>query len=152
MFLTLLTRLFKLEEINGHGRCPTYLYRWQLFRRWGVAVYLHRFVADDWSLDLHDHPKRFVSLMLAGGYVETTPRGDREYTAPWLRSFPAEHTHRVSLGRHPECWTLVMVWRAARPWGFWHGGRWINWREYVVGKFAHLADARAVCASMEDRT
>ena len=49
-------RLFKLEEINGHGRCSTYLYRWTLlaFRR--LSVYLHHFVGDDWSRDMHDHP------------------------------------------------------------------------------------------------
>jgi hypothetical protein len=30
--LALVNRLFCLEEINGHGACPTYLYRWTLLR------------------------------------------------------------------------------------------------------------------------
>ncbi len=39
--------MFECEEINGHGRCPTYLYRWILFVcRW-FGVYLHHFVGDD---------------------------------------------------------------------------------------------------------
>jgi hypothetical protein len=143
-----LSRLFRPEEINGNERCPTSLHRWQIFRRGSFAVYLHRFVGDDWSLDLHDHPKRFISIGLAGGYVEETARGRREFRAPWVRSFPATHTHRVSLGRSRECWTLVIVLRASRPWGFWHGGTWIHWRDYVLGRFSHLADARAVCASI----
>lgn len=145
----LLSRLFKLEEINGHGRCPTYLYRWQILRLFGFALYVHRFVADDWSLDLHDHPKRFVSLMFYGGYIETTRAGDRVYRAPYLRSFPGEHAHRIHLGDDRECWTLVLVCRAGRQWGFWHAGGWIHWREYVRGQFAHIADARAVCSSVE---
>lgn len=153
MLIRLLDRLFRREEINGNNRCPTYLYRWELLRvrRIGLAVYLHRFVGDDWSRDLHDHPKRFVSLMLAGGYVEETARGRREYKAPYLRSFPATHTHRISLGRNPECWTLVVVFAAVRPWGFWHDGVWMHWREYFKGKFSHVADRMAACAGWEGK-
>ena len=75
----LLTRLFKREEINGNGRCSTYLYRWLFQPRrpralWrGFGIYLHKFVGDDWSRDLHDHPKRFVSIGLNGAYREETP-------------------------------------------------------------------------------
>lgn len=63
---SLLNRFFGREEINGGNRCPAYLYRWTLFAcRW-FGVYVHRFVGDDWSLDLHDHPKRFISIGLRG--------------------------------------------------------------------------------------
>ena len=151
MIAALLSRFFRREEINGNHRCPTYLYRWELFRRGGFAVYLHHFVGDDWSLDLHDHPKRFVSVGLAGGYTETTPGGVREYDAPWFRRFPASHVHRVSLNGRQGCWTLVVVSAASRPWGFWHDGVWMHWREYVFGKFAHVADSMATCAGLEDR-
>jgi len=148
MLMRLLSRLFSYEEINGGNRCPTYLHRWTLFRAFGCGVYLHRFVADDWSLDLHDHPKRFVSIGLAGEYTEHTPKRTRIFRAPWLRTFPASHAHRITLRPGVECWTLVIVLRAARPWGFWHAGTWIHWREYVRGKFAHIADLRAVCAGI----
>ncbi len=140
-----LNRLFPCEEINGAERCPTYLYRWVILSTRWLGVYLHRFVGDDWSRDLHDHPKRFVSIGLAGGYTETTPKGSREYRAPWIRSFPAEHIHRISLARYPECWTLVIVFRAVRPWGFWHDGVWIPWKEYVLGSMRGLADKMAAC-------
>jgi hypothetical protein len=128
-----LDRLTRLEEINGGHVCPTYLYRRTLFRcRW-FGVYLHHFVEDDWSRDLHDHPKRFVSVGLAGGYVEQTPDGrERTYRAPWVRSFPATHAHRLRMVRPgAECWTLVVVLRASRPWGFFRAGRWVPWRQYV---------------------
>jgi hypothetical protein len=145
MMTRLLNRLFRCEEINGANRCPTYLYRWIVLSTRFLGVYLHHFVGDDWSLDLHDHPKRFVSIGLAGGYVEQTARGEREYVAPWLRTFPAKHAHRLRLGRFSECWTLVFVFKAERPWGFWHAGVWLPWREYVVGKYADLADLMASC-------
>lgn len=133
--------MFALEEINGGGRCATYLFRWTLLAcRW-FAVYLHHFVGDDWSLDMHDHPKRFVSIGLSGRYIEETPAGERLYRAPWIRTFPAEHIHRLRLcGR--DCWTLVIVFRATRPWGFWHLGSWVSWKSYVKGP---LADTMKNC-------
>lgn len=30
-----------------------------------------------------------------------------------------------------ECWTLVIVLRAVRPWGFWTDNGWFPWRQYV---------------------
>lgn len=176
-----LSLFFTVEEINGHGRCPTYLYRFHLFKLGTWKFYLHRFVADDWSLDLHDHPKRFISVMLFGGYYETSahrttmtmrqyasryyPEGasmvvdgvivqtiteehTKQYRAPHARTFPPEHSHRVYLGRNRECWTFVVVLGSVRQWGFWNAGRWIPWKEYVRGKFSHLADARAVCRTI----
>lgn len=163
MTTALLNRLFRLEEINGHDRCPTYLYRWTLFQprrpRWlwrGFGIYLHRFVADDWSRDLHDHPKRFISIGLSGRYVEWTPTPideviamgpivGREYRAPWLRTFPADHIHRLTLVDATPCWTLVIVLRSVREWGFWHNGQWIHWREYVKGSASAIADRARAC-------
>lgn len=150
----LLTRLLGVEEINGANRCPTYLYRWTLFqpRRprslWrGFGIYIHKFVGDDWSHDLHDHPKRFISIGLRGAYIEETPnRPMRIYRAPWCRTFPASHVHRLRLlvDRKP-CWTLVIVLRAVREWGFWHDGRWIHWKDYVKGTASHIADHMKAC-------
>jgi hypothetical protein len=139
-----LTRLLGVEEINGGGECPTYMYRWTLLKLpRGVGVYLHKFVGDDWSRDLHDHPKRFVSVGLSGRYVEHRPDGSsRAYVAPWVRSFPAEHVHRIVLfpDRRP-CWTLVLVLWTVRRWGFWPGGKWVFWRDYVGSERAHAARA-----------
>lgn len=163
-----LTAVFGVEEINGAHRCPTYLYRWTLFQpRWpkrvwrGFGIYLHKFVGDDWSRDLHDHPKRFVSIGLHGGYIEQTFRDgaqfcpcdmfhehvrERVYQAPWVRTFPADHTHRLRLraDRKP-CWTLVIVLSHVREWGFWHRGDFIQWRDYVKGWASDIADRMKAC-------
>lgn len=127
---------FRREEIDGDGACPTYLYRWTLLRLGRfLAVYLHHFVGNDWSRDMHDHPKRFITIGLKGRYREETPAGSpftgtklHDYRAPWIRTFPAEHRHRI-LAR--DCWTLVIVGPKEREWGFWHQGRFIPWFAYV---------------------
>lgn len=132
-----LNKLFKLEEINGGNLCPTYLYRWLLLTTRWFNVYLHKFVADDWSRDLHDHPRRFISIGLCGSYIEDTPNGSRKYSAPWIRTFPPEHIHRLRLIDGKACWTLVIVAKpSTRDWGFWHKGVFIHWRKYVGSEAA----------------
>ena len=145
--MKLLNKLFgQAEEINGHERCATYLYRWTIFKRdkkW--SLYLHHFVGDDWSLDLHDHPKRFISIGLWGRYCEETIEGSRVYRAPWIRTFPAEHIHRLKMIDGGSCWTLVLVLKPTRNWGFWHSGRFISWRDYVDGSDSGIADKMKAC-------
>ena len=136
MIRKLIDKLFRLEEINGGNVCPTYLYRWTLLKLPWFSVYLHHFVGDDWSRDLHDHPKRFISVGLWGRYVEETPSGEREYIAPWVRTFPAEHIHRIRLPKGGSCWTLVTVLKAVRAWGFWHAGKFVPWKQYVRSETA----------------
>ena len=134
------------EEINGANRCPTYLYRWTVAKFPGKrGIYIHHFVGDDWSLDLHDHPKRFISIGVYGWYIEETPQAaDSEwagatiltrYRAPWIRSFPANHIHRLQVPTK-NCWTIVIVLKAQREWGFWHLGNFIHWRTYVKSETA----------------
>jgi hypothetical protein len=149
----LLDRVFgQAEEINGRERCPTYLYRWTMLAwRGHFAAYLHHFVGDDWSLDLHDHPKRFISIGLKGWYYEHTPCKEcegrhtviRRYAAPWIRTFPASHIHRLSVPSK-NCWTLVIVLKPVREWGFWHLGKFIPWRTYV-DEVGGAADKMKAC-------
>ena len=139
----ILDRLFGFaEEINGGNRCPTYLFRWTLWKdAHKRGVYLHHFVGDDWSLDLHDHPKRFITIGLWGRYTEFTPGQMKEWRAPWIRSFPADHIHRIEAR---NCWTLVIVLKPEREWGFWHDGAFTPWRDYVHAK-GGLADKMKAC-------
>lgn len=148
----LLTRLFGApEEVNGRHRCDTYLYRWIfLSTRWFKA-YVHHFVGDDWSRDFHDHPKRFISIGVKGWYIEERPAADPTwphyefvYRAPWIRSFPASHIHRLRVPSK-DCWTLVIVLKSVREWGFWHDGKFIPWRSYVDGADSNIADRMKAC-------
>lgn len=156
--IRILSVLFGMpEELDGDGRIAAYMLRWTALRtRWG-KLYVHLFLGDDWSFDLHDHPKRFTSIGLWGQYDEWTPQPTepksqwqlndrRRFKAPWIRSFPAEHIHRITLPAGP-CLTLVWVGKPEREWGFWYhesDGRksWIQWERYVRGDCSYLADQR----------
>jgi len=141
------------EQINGRERCPTYLYRWLVSSRFkSLKIYIHHFVGNDWSRDLHDHPKRFISIGLWGWYLEERPcpqfpemhTHEYRYQAPWIRSFPATHIHRLRVPSK-NCWTLVIVLKPVREWGFWHLGKFIPWRSYVNGDNSHIADKMRDC-------
>lgn len=137
-----LNRLFRLEELNGHDLCPTYMRRWTLLKFGSYGLYLHHFIRDDWSKDMHDHPKRFISIGLKGRYIEETPQGEREYRAPFVRTFPAAHIHRIRLHPGEDAWTLVVVLKTVRKWGFWNRGLWVPWRTYVGSE---VANERKTC-------
>jgi len=131
---TVLNKLFgKAEEVNGHERCETYLYRWEVLKTRWCKVMIHHFVGDDWSRDFHDHPKNFVTVGIKGSYLEETPNGTEIFKSPWIRKFGPHHQHRVSTPWGP-CWTLVFVGRQLRDWGFWHDGKWYHWKKYVEEK------------------
>jgi hypothetical protein len=149
--MRLLNLLFgEPEQINGHDRCETYLWRWTVAKWRGRGIYLHHFVGDDWSRDLHDHPKRFISIGLWGWYIEETPWAGvpgglhfKKYSAPWIRTFPATHIHRLSVPSK-NTWTMVIVLKPVREWGFWHLNRFIPWRRYVEGEDG-IADKMKAC-------
>jgi len=131
------------EEINGCGRCPTYLYRWVLLSTRFGKLYIHKFVGDDWTKDLHDHPKDFMSIGIYGAYVEETVKGLEIFVAPWFRRFHAEHKHRI-ITPWGHCWTIVWVSPLKREWGFWHGGKWLQWKQYVEER-GGAADKMKAC-------
>lgn len=139
--------------MSGNGVCPVYLERWTMGEAFGCGVYLHHFLGDDWAVDPHDHPRRFISIGLKGWYYEDIYEPawlegqcaeygvpgpvcvpiTVKYSAPWIRSFPAEHLHRVRASECGNCWTLVIVLRKSRPWGFVQNGKWIGFKNYVFG-------------------
>jgi hypothetical protein len=116
-------RLFRMEGMNGG-------YRLTLARVGWFRVYLHHFVTDDWLGDMHDHPARGISIGLFGEYREETPGGARIYRAPWVRSFPASHIHRIRMEDRGSCWTIMISLKPVRTWGFWTSAGWKPWHEY----------------------
>ena len=145
--MRLLDRLWERDEISGDGRCPTYLIRWTIWQAKRkvlrtCGLYIHCFVADDWAGDMHDHSKRMITIGLKGCYLEewldpfTRTPMSRRYTAPWIRTFPASHIHRIRLVDGQPCWTFAVMLRASRTWGFWHKGQWIIWRDYMKSEIA----------------
>jgi len=135
----MIDKLFKYEAINGDGICPIYLHRWTLLATKNFKIYLHHFVGNDWALDPHDHPKRFISIGIWGEYYEDD-YADLEnpkttlWRAPWIRTFPATHRHRLRMTKRKSCWTICIVRKVEREWGFyWNSKTWMPWKAYVWG-------------------
>jgi hypothetical protein len=107
--------------------------------RW-FAVYLHEFERSDHDRCLHDHPWGFVSIILRGGYWEEmfdngySYRTSRRWRRPGsILVRPAKTAHRIELtagaeaGILPKPWSLVIVGRKSRAWGFWTIAGWREW-------------------------
>lgn len=110
-------RLLSRFDIEGPDG-SVYMTRWTLHLPGGWDLKLHRIRREDWTPALHDHPWRFWSLVLWGGYRETTWGGAR-WRLPWTLAYrPATFAHRVKEVRQP-CWTLVLCGPKVREWGFW---------------------------------
>lgn len=136
------------RETIGNPECPI-LFRWTLVRVGTKKVMLHRFLPNSRDRDPHDHPWSFVTVVLAGSYLDVNyrdcPRGigqcescrnEERMTRGKVRFRPALHTHQTVAGPR-GCWTLVLTFGGAgRPWGFWRDNSWWTWKEYDA-KFGH---------------
>lgn len=98
------------------------LVRWRLIWTNWFSLYLHHILRSDQDRELHDHPWSFTTLILAGGYVEETRRGDsirwQLHRPGELLHRPAPWAHRLILDMDRPAWTLVFVGPRKRRWGF----------------------------------
>jgi hypothetical protein len=142
--------IFK-KSIIGEG--TPLLIRYVLFRLPAFGVYLHKLCRSDYDRALHDHPWPFVSIVLRRGYTEVhdqTVDGTKVHVfhkpgSVLLR--PAEWRHRVIVGARPA-WTLVLVGRRQRRWGFWLPDGWCWWRRH--NSFSGTCEDGIVHRSGED--
>ena len=106
-----------------------YLERWYVIprNRW-FNIYLHHFLKGDDDRALHDHPWTFISFILRGGYWEQTETGRKWHAPGSILYRPAEWKHRVIITQ--PSWSLVVVFRRRRKWGFWVNEKWCWWRNY----------------------
>lgn len=114
------------------------------------AVRLHKTVASDDSRAYHDHPWPFLSIGLAGAYVERTPLHverdadgrvtacdrvghpselSRLFRAPFLNRKRAADLHVLDVHRGPV-WSLFLTRPKVRSWGFAGPFGWLPWREF----------------------
>ena len=126
-----------------------YLRRWFVTPRGeGPACYLHQFLRDDDDRALHDHPWPSLGVILSGGYIEHTPGGEVLRSVGDVVLRRPEDRHRVELFRDAagvpvEAWTLFLVGRRVRDWGFWcpgegGGERFVHWREFTEGEHGEV--------------
>ena len=137
MILRLLERLGRKRIVMDRVNDEPYLERYYLFlkdrQRFPFNVFLHKFLKSDPD-DLHDHPWPYATLILKGGYWETTPEG-RFWRGPGhFRICTARSLHRIELDPSVECWTVFMPGPKQREWGFIKNGTWTQWEQYLAGR------------------
>jgi hypothetical protein len=135
-----LDRLAKQDVGDGKGN--VFFWRYTLFKcRW-FSVYLHEFLRSDQDKCLHDHPWSFIAILLRDGYwewVKLSPcpkclrRPEVDVAMRWRRPGsvlfrPAAFAHRIEIEPYTRPWSLVIVGRKIRPWGFYEPGGWVAWK------------------------
>lgn len=124
---------------DGLNNEELYLRRWYLIETPYFGVYLHKILLPDPDRPMHDHPWNFTAFMLRGGYYELVENGVLRHRQWSFNHKRAEWKHRIhSLLRVPT-WTLIFVGRRRREWGFHTDDGWVQWDEYLTGKFAQGA-------------
>lgn len=94
-----------------------------------LSVRFHHLLASDADRDLHDHPWDFVSLILEGSYIETTPAAERRFSAGDVLVHRAEDAHRLTLPDGPV-WSYVTTGPFVKTWGFQTPRGWVSWHDY----------------------
>lgn len=124
--------------------------KWRLVATPLFQIFVHRFYGPDWSQDPHDHPADFVSIGLAGSYVEAVYDesggvvDQKTWRAPWFRRFPARHIHRT-VGVGPKgALTVCFVGPIRQSWSFYIGSEQIQSRDYVKSFRSKRADKGAL--------
>lgn len=109
-----------------------YLRRWWLIpRSYKFNIYLHEINKSDDDRALHDHPWWNLSIVLKGGYIEITPKGEfvRKRGQFILRKGTSQH--RLVIPEGGQAITLFITGPAYRDWGFACPKGWRHWKEFV---------------------
>jgi len=136
-------KFFKKFEIpDAVDRTCIYLRRWNLIVTPWFSIKVHNIRLPDGDRALHDHPWRFTSIILKGGYTEEIPMDPGQGYGLWNTEFIrrgrfSRHTVQAA-GLHrihwvdPDTWTLVFTRGHERVWGFSpDAGQWISWYEFL---------------------
>jgi len=96
-------------------------------------IFLHKFLKSD-PEELHDHPWNYRTLVIKGGYWETTPTGKYWRGVGHFRKCEAESFHRVEVEPGVACWTIFMPGKQRRNWGFDAQGTWVRNDEFLEAR------------------
>lgn len=115
-----------------------YLIRYYVFKCRKFQVVLHHILLSDYSC-LHDHPWKFISIILWRGYWERTPIGSptdiglvekKWYGIGSVLRRPARWVHALQLPEGKTAWSLVIMFKRERRWGFWTKKGWQYYMKY----------------------
>ena len=126
----LVDRLIARAMRTPYYHIGDYMERYWLvsYNRFGIACRVHHILRSDDARAFHDHPWRYLTVVLRGGYTEVRPVFDRSglyagETRRWygpgsvmLRG--AKTWHRLELAPGRTAWTLFVTGRKRQTWGF----------------------------------
>ena len=97
---------------NFHEAKPFMVRYYLLFRKrpkwFPFNIFLHKILRSDLG-DLHDHYWSYFTIILKGGYWETTNKG-RFWRGPgYMGLRKASDTHSLTIPRNKTAWTLIFV-------------------------------------------
>jgi hypothetical protein len=115
-----------------------YLARLRIIQTPWFGVYLHDIYEPDGDRDPHNHPWKFISIVLRGYYVERVypdPAGHPHYfLAHMHKRFSAHRMDTTSAHRivtaAPGLKTLILTGKRQSGWGFYRDGEYISWQDY----------------------
>lgn len=118
------------DVVIGSPSTP-YMRRWWVIPRNPIFnVYLHQIVRSDDDRALHDHPWWNMSIILRGGYVEHTPKGQFQRNEGAVVFRGGKAAHRLEITGSPA-WTLFITGPRFREWGFHCPHGWVPWAKFV---------------------
>ena len=137
-FLLWLDKIGRKRVIMDRYANEPYLTRYYLFlkdrKKFPFNVFLHNFHKGDLD-DLHDHPWPYFTLILSGGYWETTPKGVFWRGPGHFRISGSRSLHRIQLEPDIDVWTLFIPGPKLREWGFIRDGEWVDNQTYLQEKY-----------------
>ena len=111
-----------------------YLERYYVFLKdrgtFPFNIFLHKFLKSDPD-DLHDHPWRYFTFILRGGYWEYTPTGKHWRGPGHFRVCNSESLHRIEVKPGVHAWSLFIPFSKVREWGFIKENKWIPHYKYL---------------------
>lgn len=115
-----------------------YLTRWRIVHTPYFGILLHKIDRPDADDSPHDHPWKFVSIILKGGYTELVTYNESNSLIVKKREQFSVHTmplgvyHMIAKLHRKPTWTLVLSGPRNQEWGFLdRNGRHVPWREYL---------------------
>lgn len=112
---------FIVPDYDSDGN---YLTRIRMIQTPLFGLYLHRLDTPDPRSTLHCHPWNFTSFVLRGGYIERrlnahTMEVDEHVVVKHLNRKKAFNAHAITSLLRVPTWTLLLVGRRQRQWGYW---------------------------------
>ena len=127
----------KLIITDNESNAP-YLIRYYLLlknrKKFPINITLHKILRSDQD-DLHDHPWHYATFILKGGYYEHTLTGTYWRGPGHFRFRKSTSFHKLVLkkdasGNEIPCWSLFIMFKRTRKWGFLHNKEWIESTQY----------------------